>query len=244
MGSAEIFEDFLQTAREHETGLTFFQDHYNVTVLSSDYATRLRQAVPALKGAQLFEEVKQVSFFAELEKRFQEGNDFSTYAFVVHKLFPHHDYQHKIKNIVSKVRYQKPDIENDSFILNLGQLKLAAASDTELKHLVASLDKSADKQVTANSIELLYSRTLQKALLRLGHRRTACVLRVMGDAHQAVDMPGLSMPERNARLQRAKTFYATVLGPNRFYSVQGEKRRRYFSPNNTDDYLTKIGALK
>ena len=233
MSDPENFEAFLKTIRTSEQSLTRFQEVYKVTFDSEDYLQKLQSAlsVTALKGKDFVEELHQVLFFTELERRFQAGDDFTAYAYIAYRFYLHLDYQHGMKNEVAKTRYQTLDDADvsplidlaNTKLLNLQQMLMAAETDVELSHILSVLHKAADSQNVVTCMELFYNLRLERALLTLGFKRTACMLRLMGDAHQAMDMPGLSMVTRCSRLERIRRVYVTMLGEVRLYSHTGEQ---------------------
>jgi hypothetical protein len=138
----------------------------------------------------------------------------------------HEDYVHKSKNKIGQVRNQPDNAEH--VMLSRRRIVEAArqrhqrnrnvcfpwAPEPSLTHVEPTLAKSADAQNVPIVESLLYDSELQIELVREGNARDAMVLRVMGHAHQAWDMPHLTSHARTYRHQNLEALLWAAVGPS------------------------------
>jgi hypothetical protein len=223
------FQELLDTVIEKQQQPTLFQSNHGVNIASESYPDILRQFAKDMKKVDLLQELAQALFYQHLQGRVDEGDDFTKFYYVVSEgRFTHIDYQHKMKNELGKVRSQgkaknSVALGDNSVLINWKQVHEASYTDERLNHIQSALHLAADSQNVVVAMEVFYNRDLQRALVKLGYLQTARALRVFSDAHQAWDMPGLSMEVRDQHLQRVRRLYVAMLGAGRMYSVAGEK---------------------
>jgi hypothetical protein len=127
-------------------------------------------------------------------------------TFLVSDTFTHEDDNHKLKNIATAVRMQPVREQGEQpdaplLLSRANDLTAAEAAGAGLRHIRTILSAGADQQNVIIAQELHYNRDLQRALYAMGGaaRVQAITKRVIAEAHQAYDAPGLTVRQRAIR---------------------------------------------
>ena len=89
---------------------------------------------------------------------------------------------------------------------------LQCAGEADLQHIVKIFGDTTDDQNVPVAQEVLLNEKLRRGLEDHGYGSTAEALRVMGGAHQAMNMPGLTTDDRTARLGELRRFLLRTFG--------------------------------
>lgn len=137
----------------------------------------------------------------------------------------HECYIHKDKLLVAHVRKHGTDISSAKkarkaaadkqqvlFIKKAHSVDVASKEPDQLGHIAAILNPSMDAQNSAVVSEYFQNPAQQQALHDAGHHITAISLKVIGNAQQAWDTPGLTAEERDKRLDHLRLLFLTAAG--------------------------------
>ncbi|KAG2437073.1 hypothetical protein HYH02_011332 [Chlamydomonas schloesseri] len=150
-------------------------------------------------------------------------------------LLDHEDYMHKLKCLIAQLRAQLAEVtaagsgntsrsgrpgraagssggaDTATTLLSLSNVLAVAEGSTQLGHITAGLDKSADVQ---SATAVVYDTRLQEALVVRGFALDALVLRILGEEYQAWDMAHLTCPARVQRMQALHALLRSLVLPH------------------------------